>query len=332
MNANLEFPAGSPAPLPSPPTGSRTELRAPARPPTPTTARTPPQPRDPVEPAKPKRDRNAPHARRASWARSLAPVARYGVGIALLGVPLLLALTGPWFVPDELTRGIPFAGGAEHPLGTDFVGRDVWHQVLLGGRSVVLIALTATALAYLAGIPMALAAATTRHRWVDEALMRPLDLLLAVPSLLLLILVAGIADAGTGIVILAVALVNLPDVVRVVRAAALEIAGRPAVEALRLQGESRTYIAVRYIGRSLLRTLAADVGIRLTAALYLVASASFLGIGVSPDAADWAVMVDRNRAGLFLQPWGVVVPALLIVALTVGLNLIFDNATDRRHR
>lgn len=272
--------------------------------------------RDPAEPAKPKR----------------YGIARYSIGAALLGIPLLLALAGPWFVPDVLTRGIPFTSTPDTPLGTDFVGRDIWHQVLLGGRSVVLIALAATALSYLVAIPMALTAATTRRRAVDEALMRPLDLLLAIPSLLLLILVAGIARAGTGIVILAVALVNLPDVVRVVRAAALEVAGRPAVEALRLQGESRAYIAVRYVGRSMLRTLAADLGIRLTAALYLVASASFLGIGVAPDAADWAVMVDRNRAGLFLQPWGVVVPALLIVSLTVGLNLIFDHATDRRHR
>lgn len=76
----------------------------------------------------------------------------------------------------------------------------------------------------------------------------------------------------------------------------------------------------------MLRTLAADLGVRLTGALYLVASASFLGVGVAPDAADWAVMVDRNRVGLFLQPWAVVVPALLIVALSVGLNLVFDRA------
>jgi peptide/nickel transport system permease protein len=76
----------------------------------------------------------------------------------------------------------------------------------------------------------------------------------------------------------------------------------------------------------LLRTLAADLGTRMTGALYLVAAASFLGIGVAPDAADWAVMVDRNRGGLFLQPWAVVIPALLIVALSVGLNLTFDRA------
>jgi peptide/nickel transport system permease protein len=127
-----------------------------------------------------------------------------------------------------------------------------------------------------------------------------------------------------------VALVNLPDVVRICRAAGLEIASRPAVEAMRLQGEGWWRIAVGYVSRSMLRTLAADLGVRLTAALYLVASASFLGVGVPPDASDWAVMVDRNRAGLFLSPWGVVVPALLIIALTVGLNLVFDRALRRK--
>lgn len=248
----------------------------------------------------------------------------------LLAVPLLVALAGPFFVPDELTRGVAFSGAG--PLGTDFVGRDTWHQVLLGGRSLVLVALLATAGAYLVGVPWGVAAAMTRRRVLDELLMRPLDLLLAVPSLLLLILLATVAPRGAWSLAPIVMLINLPDVARVSRAAALEIAARPALEAMRLQGESRRRIAVRYVGRSMLRTLAADLGTRLTGALYLVAAASFLGIGVPPDAADWAVMVDRNRAGLFLQPWAVVVPALLIVALSVGLNLTFDRALRRRGR
>lgn len=84
------------------------------------------------------------------------------------------------------------------------------------------------------------------------------------------------------------------------------------------------------MGRSILRTLAADAGIRLTGVLYLVATAAFLGIGVAPDAADWAVMVDRNRTGLLIQPWAVVVPALLIVALTMGSNLLVDAAMENR--
>ncbi|MFD6985199.1 ABC transporter permease subunit, partial [Streptomyces sp. NPDC059956] len=110
---------------------------------------------------------------------------------------------------------------------------------------------------------------------------------------------------------------------------AVEISSRPAVEALRMQGESWWRTAIGYVARSMRRTLAADAGIRLTGALYLVATAAFLGVGVQPDAADWAVMVDRNRTGLFLQPWAVVVPALLIAALSMGTNLLFDAALQR---
>ncbi|GAA3465030.1 ABC transporter permease [Saccharothrix longispora] len=249
---------------------------------------------------------------------------RFGIGALLVVVPLALALLGPLFVPDDGARHAPFT--PHGPLGTDFVGRDVWHQVLDGGRTVVLVALLATVLSYAVGVPWGVVAATARLRLVDEVLMRPLDLLLAVPSLLVLILVAAIAGQGLAVLVGIVALVNFPDVARLSRAAALEIAGRPALEAMRMQGESWWRTSIVYTGRSMLRTLAADLGTRLTGALYLVASASFLGVGVPPDAADWAVMVDRNRGGLFLQPWAVVVPALLIVALSVGVNLVFDRA------
>ncbi|MCO1577194.1 ABC transporter permease subunit [Crossiella sp. SN42] len=253
---------------------------------------------------------------------------RYGPGGVLIAVPLLLALFGPLFVPADTPRRGPFLPGGL--LGTDFVGRDAWHQVLTGGQTVVLVALLATAGAYLAGVPWGVLAATARLRIFDEALMRPLDLLLAVPSLLLLILVAAIAGQGVLVLTGIVALINFPDVARISRAAALELASSPALEAMRLQGESRYRIFVVYIGRSMSRTLAADLGVRLTGALYLVASASFLGVGVPPDAADWAVMVDRNRTGLFLQPWAVVVPAVLIVCLSIGLNLVFDRALRTR--
>ncbi|MEU4743050.1 ABC transporter permease subunit [Actinosynnema sp. NPDC023658] len=247
-----------------------------------------------------------------------------GVGWLLVLVPLVLALLGPLFVPDDPARGAPFTGNSV--LGTDFVGRDVWHQVLSGGQAVVLVAVLATVCSYALGVPWGVVAAMSRPRVVDEVLMRPLDLLLAVPSLLVLILVAALAGPGLPVLVGVVALVNFPDVARISRAAALEVAGRPALEAMRLQGETWWRTSIVYTGRSMLRTLAADLGVRVTGALYLVASASFLGVGVAPDAADWAVMVDRNRVGLFLQPWAVVVPALLIVALSVGLNLVFDRA------
>ncbi|WP_428962386.1 ABC transporter permease subunit [Micromonospora fluostatini] len=247
---------------------------------------------------------------------------RAATGTVLLAVPLLVALVGPVLAGDPAERGRPFT--ADGPLGTDFVGRDVLDQLLLGGRSVVGVAVAATALAYLLGVPLGWWAATTRRRWLDELLMRPLDLLLAVPALLLLILLSATAPRGPVTLVLIVALIGLPEVARISRAAALPLAHGPAMEAMRLYRESWWRRAVGYVGRGVRRVLLADAGVRFIGALYLVATASFLGIGVAPDAADWAVMVDRNRAGLALQPWAVVAPALLVVALAVGVNLLTD--------
>ncbi|MDQ0943910.1 ABC transporter permease [Streptomyces sp. V1I1] len=257
---------------------------------------------------------------------------RVTLGALIVGVPLALALLGPLFAGAPGPRAASFTLGGGHWLGTDFVGRDVWRQVLLGGRSVVLVALAATALAYLVALPLGLISALTHRTWLEELLMRPLDVLLAVPSLLMILLVAAAFSPGAVGLSLLVALVNIPDAARIVRAAAAESASRPAVEALRMQGETWWRMAVGYVGRSIARTLAADAGVRLTGVLYLVATAAFLGVGIAPDASDWAVMVDRNRTGLFVQPWAVVVPALLIVALTMGSNLLFDAVLEKPHR
>ncbi|MGJ5894838.1 ABC transporter permease [Streptomyces niveiscabiei] len=255
---------------------------------------------------------------------------RFVLGVVIVAVPLVLALLGPVFAGEPGPRGTSFTLGDGHWLGTDFVGRDVVQQILHGGRPVVVTALAATALAYLVALPVGLCCALTHRRWLEELLMRPLDVLLAVPSLLLILLVAAVFSPGSVGLALLVAAVNVPDAARIVRAAAGEAASRPAVEALRMQGEGWWRIAVGTVARSGVRTLAADAGTRLTGVLYLVATAAFLGVGVEPDAADWAVMVDRNRTGLFVQPWAVVVPALLIVALTTGTNLLFDAALGRK--
>jgi peptide/nickel transport system permease protein len=245
----------------------------------------------------------------------------------LVAVPLLLALAGPLAASGDTGKDVPFS--ADGPFGTDFVGRDVWNEVLLGGRSLILVAVAATACTYLVAVPLGLIAGMTRNRALDEVLMRPLDLLLAVPSMLMLLLLVSIAPQQRWVLIAVVALINVPDVVRISRSSALSLSARPAVEAMRLQGESRLRIGLGYVARSMRRTLAADLGTRFTGATYLVASASFLGVGISPQASDWAAMVDRNRTGLFVQPWAVVVPAVLIVMLAIGVNLTFDRLLRR---
>lgn len=248
----------------------------------------------------------------------------WAIPVVLVAIPLVLALLGPLVASDDTTKDAAFTLGGGHWLGTDHVGRDVWAEVLRGGLSLVLVAVTATVCTYLLAVPIGMVAGLTRDRRLDEALMRPLDILLAIPSMLLLLLLASVAPGLPWVLVTVVVLVNLPDVVRITRASALALAARPALDAMRLQAESRWRILWGYALRAMRRTLAADVGIRFTGAVYLVASASFLGVGVAPQVSDWAAMVDRNRAGLFVQPLAVVVPAVLIIMLCVGINLLFD--------
>lgn len=253
------------------------------------------------------------------------------VPAVLLAIPLLAAVAGPliagWVAAPD---GPPYASAGDYPLGTDGLGRDVLGVLLRGGWSTLLVAIGAVALAYLAGGGLGLIAAAARRRWLDELLMRPLDVLLAVPSLLLISVVAVWWQAGGLTIALVVAVVNAPAVARLIRAAALDAVSSPAAEALALQGESPLRIHAGFVRRAVLRPVTADAGTRVTAAVYLIASVNFLGLGLDPTSPDWAVAVAYNRTALLLQPWSVLAPAAMIVLFTVGLNLFWDAAGLRR--
>ncbi|MEU4290108.1 ABC transporter permease subunit [Kribbella sp. NPDC026596] len=251
------------------------------------------------------------------------------VSAALVVVPLLVAVFGPLLQLDR-KPGLPYA--ADGLLGTDGLGRDVLGLLLVGGRTALGMAIGAVLIAYLVGGLIGLVAASTRHRWLDEVLIRPLDVLLPLPSLLVIGVVAVGWRASAFAITVAVAMVNVPTVARLVRAAALDAASSPVVEALRMQRESWFAIHVGYIGRSVLGPVAADLGTRITLAVFLVASVNFLGLGLSPTAPDWAVSVSRNREGLLLQPWSVLAPALLLVSFTLGFNLLADRLVHRSRR
>ncbi|MEV4976691.1 ABC transporter permease [Streptomyces scopuliridis] len=260
---------------------------------------------------------------------------RVPVGACLAALPLGMAVLGPLLAETPAAGpAAPYApSGAEHPLGTDALGRDVLTLLLHGGRSALGMALGAVALAYLVGGLAGLLAASARRRWVDELLIRPLDVLLPLPTLLVISVVA-VGWRGSPVAIaLAVAAVNVPPVARLVRAAALDAASSPVAEALWLRGESWIGIQCGLVARSALGPVAADLGTRVTLAVFLVGSANFLGLGLDPTAPDWAVSIARGREGLLLQPWAVLAPAAMLVMFTVGLNLFADRLLARsRHR
>ena len=251
---------------------------------------------------------------------------------ALLAVPLGAAVLGPLLAGSVRSRSDPLRpADSTHPFGTDVLGRDVLSLALTGGTSVLLLAGVALLLAYLVGVPLALVAAGQRRRWIDETLLRALDVVLALPGLLVLLVLAATGRQGAGTLVVAVAVLQLPAVVRLARGAALAPGCRTAVEAMTMQGEPWWRIHFGHVARSVLAPVLVDAGSRLSLVLYLVASANFLGLGLAPATSDWAVLVDRNQEALFLQPLAVAVPVLLLVALCTGINLVADRALAARN-
>jgi peptide/nickel transport system permease protein len=244
----------------------------------------------------------------------------------MLAVVLIVALLGPVFAPHSPTAivGVPFSKPSGSALlGTDFLGRDVLSRVLYGGRTLIGLSVLATIIGYALGLPAGLLAGYRRGR-VDFVLMRMVDVLLAFPPLLFLLVVAtGTTENIWGLVV-AVGIILSPGLTRIVRAAVLEVSQRSYVEAALARGEGTPRILRREIMPNVLGVVLADVGLRLTYAILLIAAMNFLGLGLQPPKADWALMISENRIAISLQPWAVFVPALLIAGLAVSINLIAD--------
>jgi peptide/nickel transport system permease protein len=254
---------------------------------------------------------------------------RTGSGKVGLGCSLLLLgliAVGPYCAPHDpaAIAGIPLQRpDGEFLLGTDGLGRDVLSRVLWGGRSIIGLSVAATALAYLVGGAIGLLAGY-RRSLVDPVLMRAMDVLLAVPPLLLLLVLATGAGRSVYVLVLGVAAVHVPSIARILRAATQEVSVRGYVEAAVARGERTAAVLGREILPNVLGTVLADAGIRLTGSILILASVNFLGLGLQPPRADWALMISENRTGITLQPWAVVAPALLIAFLTVAVNLLAD--------
>jgi ABC-type dipeptide/oligopeptide/nickel transport system permease subunit len=248
------------------------------------------------------------------------------VGLGLLLLVLGIALLGPLFAPHGLATPIGAPGAkpsSAAPLGTDYLGRDVLSRVLDGGRSVIWIATAATLLSYLLGISVGLVAGY-RRSVVDPLLMRGVDVLLAFPGLLILLLLVAALGTHIAVLIVGVAVVQLPPIARIVRTATLEVSTRGYVEAAQARGETTPAILRREILPNIAPVVLADIGIRFGYSIILVASVNYLGLGLAPPAADWGLMIAENQQYIVLNLWAVLAPAIMLALLTVCVNLLAD--------
>lgn len=252
------------------------------------------------------------------------------IGAVMLAIALLGSLIAP-YDPAALVAGSFLPPGVDHLFGTDALGRDVLSRVLAGGRTAVLLAVAAIVVAEAVGGVIGLLAGY-RGGLLDAVLMRVNDVLLAFPALLLVLVLAAGLGPGTVVLVVGVAIVNIPGIARLARAATLGVASAGYVESALVRGEGTAAILRREILPNIGPTIVADAGVRFAGAFLIIAGLNFLGIGIQPPAPDWATMIAENRSYITLQPWTVLAPTACIALFAISVNIVGEAIARRRSR
>jgi peptide/nickel transport system permease protein len=251
---------------------------------------------------------------------------RTRIGLALVGFIVLLAIVGPYVAPygPSTPVGAPNSTpGGKAVLGTDYLGQDVLSRVLYGGRSILVLAVLATALALVAGTAIGLVAAYSRNA-LDDTLMRGMDVLMALPSILLALVAVAIVGPHAWVVVTAIALTTAPRIARVARGAALPIVERDFIAASEAMGVPRWRILSGELLPNTLGPLMVEASLRLTYSIALIAALAYLGLAANYNGANWGTMIKQNQFVLAVQPWGAAAPIIAIALLTMGTGLIGD--------
>lgn len=267
--------------------------------------------------------------RRHQWASvlwSAARTPRGAIGLGLASFVVLVAVIGPFVAPYSSAALVTLAfrkPSGQFLLGGDFLGRDVLSRVLDGGWVLLIMAACATALGIAGGAAAGVSAAYLRGA-SDGIIMRAVDVLLSFPQLVFALLLLSLLGPKLWLITIAVGVSHAPQVARVLRAATLDLSERDFVKAAELQGMRPAKVMWKEILPNLVSPLMVEAGLRLTYSIVIMAGLAFLGFGQQPPTANWGTMINENREGLSLNPWAVIVPALLIALLTIGTNTFTD--------
>jgi len=208
-------------------------------------------------------------------------------------------------------------------LGGDQLGRDMFSRLIFGARNTVGIAFVTTALAFTLGVVAGLVAASTGG-WVDQALGRIVDTLMAIPQLIFALLLLTIVGTNIINLTLVIALLYSPLVFRLARAVAGNIVVMDYIEAARLRGESTFYLVTKEVLPNITAPLAAEFGLRFCFVFLAISALSFLGLGIQPPTADWGSMVRENSTLISFGQITPLIPAAAIALLTVAINFVVD--------
>jgi peptide/nickel transport system permease protein len=250
------------------------------------------------------------------------------IGNILVGIWIVCALFGTLIAPhdpefpDVLNKLV--GPSSDHLFGTDRLGRDVLSRVIVGARSVLVIAPVATLLGTIVGATIGLVTGYYRG-FVDEATMRVVDAILAIPLIITSLLAVVALGPSRATLILVIGFVFAPIIAKTVRAAVLGEARLEYVQAARLRNERGIYVMFAEILPNVMGPIIVEFTVRLGYAIFTVATLSFLGFGADPSIPDWGQDISQHYQFISGNVWWpVLFPALAIATLIIGINLIAD--------
>ena len=257
-------------------------------------------------------------------------------GLGFMALVSLLAIFAPWVAPHDpieqyrahFLQAPVWAGGtAQFLFGTDELGRDILSRLIHGARLSLLVGLVAVVLALLPGVALGLLAAFS-GKWVDALIMRLMDIMMALPALLLAVAIIAILGPGLVNAMIAIALVSLPAYVRLSRASAMSELSRDYVTAARLSGAGTLRLMFVTVLPNCMAPLIVHSTMSFSAAILEISALGFLGLGVQPPLPEWGTMLASARDYIERAWWVVTLPGLTILLSVLAINLMGDGLRD----
>lgn len=253
------------------------------------------------------------------------------LGAVLIAFMLLLAIFGPFLTPytyEEMVLTERLQGpSVRHPLGTDQFGRDLLTRAVYGARFSLLVGAGGTGLALLIGVILG-AAAGFYGRWLDEIVMRLIDIVMAFPYIVLAIVLAWIVGPGLANLIFVIGIIRTPQFARIARGSVLSIKETSYVEAAAAIGQRPITILWRHILPNCVSPILIYASLSIATAISAEAALSFLGLGIQPPRPSWGTMLAEGQRFMFDAPWIATFPGLAISLTILGYNLLGDGLRD----
>jgi peptide/nickel transport system permease protein len=252
------------------------------------------------------------------------------VGAAVVGFCVLTAILGPYVWPvdpdaQDYDRLLPPSW--DNPMGTDELGRDTLARIIHGAQVSLQVGAISVGIALVAGVLLGLLAGYHKGL-VDGLLMRLVDVMFALPGLVLAIVIAGLLGPNRTNAMIAIGIVITPAFARVVRGAVLEVMGFPYIESARALGAGGFRIMGRHLLPNIVAPLTVLVTVYLSTAILSEAALSFLGLGTQPPEASWGGMLNTARAYIDVSPWMSIFPGAAIMLVVLGFNFLGDGLRD----